>query len=300
MSIGRVAFFPRRRAVGKGISLGQAATAVKGEGCVELPEAERCLVRGSEQTFVAVGQRLTQELAAVGRLHIVVAIGCRHGHAPEEVIGGVDLEGVGVGLTMQVADMDLRWISVIIDDGLIAEASIVVLSIKLQCLTAEWDVQRRAESIVPRILLVELVDDELTSAGHEIVVLGQGVHRAIALTGRGAQAPQVVDLPLHMKAGRDEGAVFRAVVDADARHGHETLVEVVGVLGIAAYHIFLLVEPLAEVGLTHIVVVQRGTDCEVVLRSEVGLEHQLRVDVFLVDVVSLATVGGIHLVHRGG
>ena len=167
LSIGGVAFFPRRRAVGQGVSLGQTATAVEGEGGVELPEAERCLVRGSEQTFVAVGQRLAQELAAVGRLHVVVAIGCRHGHAPEEVVGGVDLERVGVGLAVQIADMDLRRIRVVIDDGLIAEASIVVLSIKLQCLTAEWDVQRRAESIVPRILLVELVDDELTAAGHE-------------------------------------------------------------------------------------------------------------------------------------
>ena len=89
------------------------------------------------------------------------------------------------------------------------------------------------------------------------------------------------------------------MVNADACHGHEALVKVIGILCIATDDIFLLVKPLSEIGLTNIVVVERGTECKVVLRSEVSLEHQLRVDVLLVDVVSLTAVGGIHLVHRG-
>ena len=109
---------------------------------------------------------------------------------------------------MQIADMDLRRIRVVIDDSLVAEPGIVVLSVEFQRLTTEWNVQCRAEAIVPCVLLIEFVDDKLSAAGHEIVVLCQGMHRAIALTGRGAQAPKVVDLPLHMEAGRDEGAIL--------------------------------------------------------------------------------------------
>ncbi len=195
--------------------------------------------------------------------------------------------------------MNLRWIAVVVDDRLPAETRVVVLRVELQHLTPHGDVERRTQSVVPCALLVERVDDELAAAGHEVVALGEGVHRAEALTGRGAQAPDVVDLPLHVEARGDEGAVERAVVDAQAGHGDEAVVEVVGVLRIAAHHVLLLVHALPEVGLAEVVVVERRAEGDVVVVGDIGLEHQLRVEVLLVDVVSLAAVGGVHLMHRG-
>ena len=60
-----------------------------------------------------------------------------------------------------------------------------------------------------------------------------------------------------------------------AGHGDEALVEVIGVLGIPANDILLLVHALGQIGLTDIVVVEGSTKRKVMRLGEVGLEHQL-------------------------
>ena len=109
-----------------------------------------------------------------------------------------------------------------------------------------------------------------------------------------------------MEAWRDEVAVQIAVVGTDASHQNQLVVEVVGVLGINAWHSLFLVGAclcrLLVVGepilLSQIVVVQTQACGEVVLLVEVVLEHERGIYVLFVHIVGLVSVERIFLVHR--
>ena len=80
---------PRGRAVAGGVGAGQAAAAVEGEGGVQLPEFQRVVVGGAHQGLVAALQRFPQALAAIRRLHEVVAVGRCNVQPLGHGVGGV-------------------------------------------------------------------------------------------------------------------------------------------------------------------------------------------------------------------
>ena len=267
-----------------------ASASVELQGGVELPEFERGLVGEGEECLVAAGEGFLHEFAAVGGLHVVEAVGGGEVEAFEEGVGGIDLEGVGVGLAAQVGDVDEGGVGVVVDDGLLVEVGVVVLGIEFQGLAEEGDVEGGTDAVVPRLFLLQGVDEEGAAAGEQVGVFCQRMHGAVAFASGEAQAEEVGWRVFQVEAWRDEGAVAAAVVGSQSCHGNEFLVEVVGVLGIDARG------GLVFVGVQ--IVVVEGESCgEVVSLGEVGLEEELCVDVSFVGVVGLVPVGGICLVE---
>ena len=64
------------------------------------------------------------------------------------------------------------YIAVEVDDSLVLEFGVIILSIELECLSKQRYVYLTADAIVPSFLLFQVVvDDESSAACQEIVVL---------------------------------------------------------------------------------------------------------------------------------
>ena len=76
---------------------------------------------------------------------------------------------------------------IVVDDGLLDEMGVIILSIQIECPPANVNLQLGAEAVVPGFLLPDiLVDDQLAATGHQIAVLCQNMGRAIAFAHRAA------------------------------------------------------------------------------------------------------------------
>ena len=168
----------------------------------------------------------------------------------------------------------------------------VVLGIQLQSLAEQGYVERAAEAVVPGLLLLQVVDNQLASAGQQIVVLCQSVNGTVALACRQSQIDYFVRHQLQVETGCHKRTVTAAVVGSHTSHRHHLVVQVVGVLGVCTRRGLLVV-------MGQVIMIQRQTGREVVLLSEVGLEQQLGVGILLVHTVVLVTIVGIKQVHRG-
>lgn len=134
------------------------------------------------------------------------------------------------------------------------------------------------------------------------------MYGAVALAYGGAQRQGVGRSVFQVDARCGKGAVERGVVYAEAGHGDEARIEVEGVLRIQPRHGFLLMvfPDLGFVGglcqavvLPQVIVVEAHAGREVVQFAEIGLVHELCVDILFVDVVEPQSVAGIGFVHRG-
>ena len=96
------------------------------------------------QTLEAWRERLLAQLAIIGRLDVVVAIGNGQFQPLDNGIGHIHLPGVGMGLAVQVVDEGNQRIAVHVDDHLVQEVGIMVLGIDLQHFAPQRNVPRGA------------------------------------------------------------------------------------------------------------------------------------------------------------
>ena len=139
--------------------------------------------------------------------------------------------------------MNHRSIGVVVDDGLLAEMRVIILCIQFQRLAEQGDIERRADAVVPRLFLLQVVDDQLASTGQQIVVLCQRMNGTITLTCRQAQVNNLVGHQLQMETRCHKRTVTTAMVNTHTSHCHHLVVQVVGVLGVGTGGCLFFVEP---------------------------------------------------------
>ena len=82
-----------------------------------------------------------------------------------------------IALAIQIRNANLVYIAVEVDDSLVLEIGVIILSIELECLTKQRYVHLAADAIVPCFLLFQVVvDDESSAACQEIVVLSKSMY----------------------------------------------------------------------------------------------------------------------------
>ena len=288
------------RAVGQGIWGGHTPSTVQLQSDVKLPQTQWCLVTCCEQTLVAVGERFLQQPPSIGRLHVIPTVSGGQFQPADNRIGSIYLERVGIGLAIEVCDVNERDIGVIVHDSLVAEAGVVVFQIDFERLAANRNLQRTAHAIVPRAFLAQFVYNESATARQQIVVLGQGMHRTVAFACRQTQAHHLVRGDLEVETGREKSAVEAAVVCPQPCHGHQFVGERIGILGIDArcrLALIGVIETAIEQVLFQVIVGQRKTSRQIMPLAEIGLEKQLGIGVFLVDMIVLMAPSGIHAVR---
>ena len=125
-----------------------------------------------------------------------------------------------IRLAHQIVDGDKPLVGIIIHYRLIPEVGIVILSVQFQRLTKQRDVESRAQSIVPSLLLLKSITRnlKLPVARQEVIVLSQTKHRAIALTCRQADADGIDRRILHVETRGEEAAIKRTMVETDTCH----------------------------------------------------------------------------------
>ena len=126
---------------------------------------------------------------------------------------------MGIRLAHQIVDGDKPLVGIIIHYRLISEVGIVILGVQFQRLTKHRDIESRAQSIVPSLLLLEVFADiEVSATCQEVVVLSQGKHRAIALACRQADADGIDRRILQVETRGEEAAIKRTMVETDTCH----------------------------------------------------------------------------------
>ena len=73
-----------------------ASATIQLQRSVELPDAERRLVAGGDETLITAGERLLHEFAAIGTFHVVESPGSSEFKTLDDGIGSVNLEGIGI------------------------------------------------------------------------------------------------------------------------------------------------------------------------------------------------------------
>ena len=280
------------------------AVAIEVARHIEVPELHRRLVAQREQALEARGQGTVAQHAVVGGAGIGVAEGCRGGEARQEGISGIDLEGVAVAASVEI--LEAHGVAALhpidVDDELVVEPCVVVLSIQLQVVTGYGEVQAGRHAVVPGLFLLERLGlHEGAPAGQQRQVFGQGVRRAVTLAGRGAQGEQRSGCVLQVKARRDETAIERRVVVAQAGHEGELVSGAAGVLRIEARRALVGrgVKRGTEGGaFAVVVVVERCSHGQVVPVGPVGLKHQLGIGVLLLHVVGRVAEAAVGVVPR--
>ena len=191
------------------------------------------------------------------------------------------------------------WVAVHIDEHLVLEGGVIVLGAQFQFPLSDGDAHDGTHTKVPRLFLVKvLVDDDLSAAGQQIVVLRHHVVGAVAFSYGAPQCQLVIWRVFQMHARGDESTVDVAVVPSKSSHQGEQFSYLVGVLGVnARYGLVAAFRPLAACPWpVEMVVVEAHTCREAVMLVEVGLEHQRCIAVSLVGVVLLMSVQGILVV----
>ena len=133
--------------VPKPIDRGRHASAtVQLQRGIKLPDVEGRLVTGCDEALIATGQRFLHEFATIGGLHVVpTPCGCQV-QAFDDGVGGIYLEGGGIGLAVEVGDANLCRGAVVVDDGLLVEMRMIELGIQLERIAEQGDIERAADA----------------------------------------------------------------------------------------------------------------------------------------------------------
>ena len=80
--------------------------------------------------------------------------------------------------------MNLLMVGVVVNDSLVVEVGVIVLSIEFEGVAEKRNAERGADAVVPSRFLRERMDDESATVCQEIVVFSQCVNGSIALSCR--------------------------------------------------------------------------------------------------------------------
>ena len=183
-------------------------------------------------------------------------------------------------------------LAVIVNHRLLPEVGIEVFRVQVQRLASQRNIQSRADTIVPRPLLLQVIDDKLPTARQQIVVFRQRMDGAVALSHRRAQRHDVVRRPFHVCSWSYKRTIKAAVVYPQPSHRHELAVQVIRILHIRPWRCLLLYalsppdyavrQPLAV-----IVMVEADTCGKAVVMAEFRLKNHRGVCILFPHVINL-------------
>ena len=146
---------------------------------------------------------------------------------------------VAIVLGVEVVDKEFVGIGVVVDDSLIAEGGVEILSINLQVLAPQGNVNADRSSEIPCRLAVSDRIADLSSHGEQVGVLcPEHIRETVALACRQARLNVVIKLIFQVHAGSKYHGflrhAMRGKVATETKHGNETVVEIKSILTIDA------------------------------------------------------------------